>query len=100
MNTTNNSAPPESHAERVVASVGAERRAGPPQARQAPLGLMAASPGLPAQGGTASALPEGVQRVVAALQAQGHVHMPRMLDDAARTAQDRLQSIRLGKQIR
>ena len=32
-------------------------------------------------------LPEGVQRVVAALQAQGHVHMPRMLDDAARTAQ-------------
>ena len=32
-------------------------------------------------------LPEGVQRVVAALQAQGHGHMPRMLDDAARTAQ-------------
>jgi prolyl-tRNA editing enzyme YbaK/EbsC (Cys-tRNA(Pro) deacylase) len=32
-------------------------------------------------------LPEGVQRVAAALQAQGHAHMPRMLDDAARTAQ-------------
>jgi prolyl-tRNA editing enzyme YbaK/EbsC (Cys-tRNA(Pro) deacylase) len=32
-------------------------------------------------------LPEGVQRVVAALQAQGHGHPPRMLDDAARTAQ-------------
>ncbi len=33
------------------------------------------------------ALPEGVQRVAAALQAHGHPHMPRMLDDAARTAQ-------------
>ena len=32
-------------------------------------------------------LPEGVQRVAAALQAQGHLHMPRMLEDAARTAQ-------------
>ncbi len=32
-------------------------------------------------------LPEGVQRVAAALQAQGHPHMPQMLDDAARTAQ-------------
>ncbi len=32
-------------------------------------------------------LPEGVQRVAAALQAQGHPHRPVMLDDAARTAQ-------------
>ena len=32
-------------------------------------------------------LPEGVQRVAALLQAQGHPHLPRLLDDAARTAQ-------------
>lgn len=32
-------------------------------------------------------LPEGVQRVSAALAALGHPHAPRMLDDAARTAQ-------------
>jgi prolyl-tRNA editing enzyme YbaK/EbsC (Cys-tRNA(Pro) deacylase) len=32
-------------------------------------------------------LPDGVQRVAAALQAQGHPHLPRMLEDAARTAQ-------------
>jgi len=32
-------------------------------------------------------LPEGVQRVAAALQQSGHPHMPVMLDDAARTAQ-------------
>jgi len=32
-------------------------------------------------------LPEGVQRVGAALAALGHPHAPRMLDDAARTAQ-------------
>ncbi|GKS75087.1 YbaK/EbsC family protein [Acidovorax sp. SUPP950] len=32
-------------------------------------------------------LPEGVQRVAATLQSLGHPHMPRMLDDAARTAQ-------------
>jgi prolyl-tRNA editing enzyme YbaK/EbsC (Cys-tRNA(Pro) deacylase)/predicted Fe-S protein YdhL (DUF1289 family) len=32
-------------------------------------------------------LPEGVQRVAAALQAQGHPHAPVMLADAARTAQ-------------
>lgn len=32
-------------------------------------------------------LPEGVQRVAAALQAQGHPHLPRMLGDACRTAQ-------------
>lgn len=34
-----------------------------------------------------SPLPEGVQRVTAALQAAGHPHMPVLLDDAARTAQ-------------
>ena len=33
-------------------------------------------------------LPEGVQRVAAALQRLGHPHMPQMLDDAARTAQE------------
>ena len=32
-------------------------------------------------------LPVGVQRVAALLQAQGHPHLPRLLDDAARTAQ-------------
>ncbi|MDO8448441.1 MAG: YbaK/EbsC family protein [Rhodoferax sp.] len=32
-------------------------------------------------------LPDGVQRVAAALQVQGHPHAPLMLDDAARTAQ-------------
>ncbi|RYF07118.1 MAG: YbaK/EbsC family protein [Comamonadaceae bacterium] len=34
------------------------------------------------------ALPEGVQRVAAALQAKGHPHAPRMLDSSARTAQE------------
>lgn len=34
-----------------------------------------------------NALPDGVQRVAAALRAQGHPHAPVMLDDAARTAQ-------------
>ena len=33
------------------------------------------------------ALPEGVQKVAAFLQARGHQHLPLMLDDAARTAQ-------------
>lgn len=33
------------------------------------------------------ALPEGVQKVAALLQAKGHPHAPVMLDDAARTAQ-------------
>lgn len=32
-------------------------------------------------------LPDGVQRVAAALQVQGHPHAPQMLDEAARTAQ-------------
>lgn len=35
----------------------------------------------------AQALPDGVQRVAAALLVQGHPHAPVMLDDAARTAQ-------------
>ena len=39
-----------------------------------------ANPSLDAQ-------PPGLQRVAAALQAAGHPHGPRMLDDAARTAQ-------------
>ena len=33
------------------------------------------------------ALPEGVRRVAEILEAQGHAHAPRMLNDAARTAQ-------------
>ncbi|MBK7654654.1 MAG: YbaK/EbsC family protein [Betaproteobacteria bacterium] len=38
-------------------------------------------------GAELKALPEGVQRVAAELRAKGHPHLPRMLDDAARTAQ-------------
>ena len=38
-------------------------------------------------GAELSSLPEGVQRVARVLQDQGHPHMPMMLDDAARTAQ-------------
>ena len=38
-------------------------------------------------GAELSSLPEGVQRVARVLQDQGHPHMPVMLDDAARTAQ-------------
>lgn len=38
-------------------------------------------------GAELKSLPEGVQRVAAVLQAQGHAHAPVMLDDAARTAQ-------------
>ena len=38
-------------------------------------------------GAELSALPEGVQRVARALQDAGHPHLPLMLDDAARTAQ-------------
>ena len=38
-------------------------------------------------GAELTALPEGVQRVSQALQAAGHAHSPRMLDDACRTAQ-------------
>ena len=38
-------------------------------------------------GAEVSALPEGVQRVRAELERLGHPHAPRLLDDAARTAQ-------------
>ncbi|MDA7417723.1 YbaK/EbsC family protein [Xenophilus arseniciresistens] len=38
-------------------------------------------------GAELQALPEGVQRVARHLQDAGHAHVPRMLDDAARTAQ-------------
>ena len=38
-------------------------------------------------GAELSALPEGTQRVARVLQEKGHLHAPRMLDDAARTAQ-------------
>src|SRR3954469_13559611 len=39
------------------------------------------------------ALPEGVQRVARTLQDAGHPHMPRMLDDAARTAQQAAEAL-------
>ena len=39
-------------------------------------------------GSELTALPDGVQRVAAALQAKGHPHAPRMLDNSARTAQE------------
>lgn len=38
-------------------------------------------------GAELKSLPEGVQRVMAALEGLGHPHVPVMLDDAARTAQ-------------
>ncbi len=38
-------------------------------------------------GAELKALPEGVQKVAKVLQDKGHPHGPRMLDDAARTAQ-------------
>jgi prolyl-tRNA editing enzyme YbaK/EbsC (Cys-tRNA(Pro) deacylase) len=38
-------------------------------------------------GAELTSLPEGVQRVARLLQEQGHPHLPVMLDDAARTAQ-------------
>ncbi len=38
-------------------------------------------------GAELTSLPEGVQRVARVLQDKGHPHSPRMLDDAARTAQ-------------
>ncbi len=38
-------------------------------------------------GAELNSLPEGVQRVAAYLQSHDHPHTPRMLDDAARTAQ-------------
>jgi len=38
-------------------------------------------------GAELTALPEGVQRVARVLQDKGHPHLPQMLDDAARTAQ-------------
>lgn len=38
-------------------------------------------------GAELKSLPEGVQRVIAALDTMGHPHAPVMLDDAARTAQ-------------
>ena len=38
-------------------------------------------------GAEVNKLPEGTQRVAAFLQERGHPHSPRMLDDAARTAQ-------------
>ena len=42
------------------------------------------------------ALPEGVQKVAALLQAKGHPHSPVMLDDAARTAQQAADALGVG----
>ncbi|AVS86176.1 YbaK/EbsC family protein [Paracidovorax avenae] len=39
-------------------------------------------------GAELQSLPDGVQRVAAALQAKGHAQGPRMLDNSARTAQE------------
>lgn len=39
-------------------------------------------------GAELTSLPEGVQRVAAVLADKGHAHMPQMLNDAARTAQE------------
>ena len=41
-------------------------------------------------------LPDGVQRVAAALRAAGHAHAPVMLDDAARTAQQAADALGIG----
>ena len=41
-------------------------------------------------------LPEGVQRVAKALQDKGHPHVPQMLDDAARTAQQAADALGIG----
>src|SRR3982751_6948974 len=50
-------------------------------------------------GAELKSLPEGVQRVAAVLQQSGHPHMPVMLDDAARTAQQAADAlgVRLGQ---
>jgi prolyl-tRNA editing enzyme YbaK/EbsC (Cys-tRNA(Pro) deacylase) len=47
----------------------------------------ATSVGAPYRRAQLKPLPEGVQRVAAALRVKGHPHVPVMLDDAARTAQ-------------
>lgn len=39
-------------------------------------------------GAELTSLPEGVQRVAAVLADKGHAHMPQMLNDSARTAQE------------
>ncbi len=41
-------------------------------------------------------LPEGVQRVARVLQSHGHPHLPVMLDDAARTAQQAADALGIG----
>ncbi|MFV0680561.1 YbaK/EbsC family protein [Ottowia sp.] len=43
-----------------------------------------------------STLPEGVQRVAVALAEAGHAHAPKMLDDAARTAQQAADALGIG----
>ncbi len=43
-----------------------------------------------------SRLPDGVQRVAAALRAAGHAQAPLMLDDAARTAQQAADALGVG----
>ena len=45
---------------------------------------------------TTESLPPGVQRVTAVLAELGHPHAPRMLDDAARTAQQAADALGIG----
>ena len=47
-------------------------------------------------GAELKALPEGVQRVAALLQAKGHPHGPMMLSDAAHTAQQASDALGVG----
>jgi prolyl-tRNA editing enzyme YbaK/EbsC (Cys-tRNA(Pro) deacylase) len=47
-------------------------------------------------GAELTSLPDSVQRVARVLQDQGHVHLPRMLDDAARTAQQAADALGIG----
>ena len=47
-------------------------------------------------GAELTSLPESVQRVARVLQDKGHPHLPRMLDDAARTAQQAADALGIG----
>lgn len=47
-------------------------------------------------GAELTSLPDSVQRVARVLQDQGHVHLPRMLDGAARTAQQAADALGIG----
>lgn len=77
------------------------RSDGPPLASTAPSGgrelhEMNERRGLTLCGSELMALPEGVQKVAALLQAKAHPHLPVMLDDAARTAQQAADALGVG----